>query len=92
VKSGLSPRAFAVEWLLKDDGDISAAGISPMNLALAVEALLGEFPNASVNSEEGRKFRAALYRPLLALEKDFRGRCVNRIIAILFDGGNIDEY
>jgi type I restriction enzyme, R subunit len=57
-------------------------------LATEAEALLIRFPNARVNIDEHRRLRAALYRPLLGLEKEERGRVVEAILAILLDGGS----
>ena len=90
-KSGLPPRAFAVHWLLKDDADLAAAGIATMDLAREAETLLARFPNAAVNGDERRRLRAGLYRPLLALDKDARGRLVDEIAAALLDGGGDDD-
>ena len=89
-KSGLPPRAFTVHWLLKDDADLAAAGISTMDLAREAETLLARFPNAAVNADEKRRLRAALYRPLLDLDKDTRGNLVDRIVTILL-GDEGDE-
>lgn len=87
--SGLSPRAFAVHWVLKDDTGLRAAGIATLNLAQRAEALLDRFPNAAVNADEQRRLRAALYAPLLALESGARSRAVERIVAVLL-GTNTD--
>jgi len=57
-----------------------------MDLAKEAESFLARFPNATVNVDESRRLRAALYRPLLALGKDERGRLVDLVIAILLDG------
>jgi type I restriction enzyme R subunit len=85
--SGLSSRAYGVYWSLKDDEALGKAGISALELATEAEALLTRFPNARVNIDEHRRLRAALYRPLLGLEKEERGRVVEAILAILLDGG-----
>ena len=85
--SGLSPRAFGVYWSLKNDAGVATAGISAMNLAREADALLRRFPNAAVNADEQRRLRAALYHPLLRLEKGARGRVVERILAILLGAG-----
>ena len=81
--SGLSPRAFGVYWTLKEDPDLHTAGINVMELAWEAESLFGRFPNAADNTDEERRLRATLYRPLLALPADERGRVVERILAIL---------
>ena len=81
--SGLSPRAFGVHWMLKDDASLRAAGIATLDLAHRAEALLDRFPNAAVNTDEQRLLRAALYHPLLNLDSTARSRVVERIVAIL---------
>ena len=79
-QSGLSTRAFGVYWALKDDGALKAKGVSAMDLAREANTLLGRFPTAGVNSDELRRFRAALYRPLLRLEAGERARIVDLIV------------
>lgn len=86
--SGLSPRAFAVAWVLRDDAAIKAVGIDAMTLAKGVEALIERFPNALVNTDEQRRLRASLYKPLLALAQDERARVVDLVVRLLLtDGG-----
>ena len=84
-ESGLSQRAFAVHWQLKDDAELAAASIATMDLAREVEKLLVRFPNAIHSADERRRLRAGLYRPLLVLDKDARGCLVDKIVSILFD-------
>jgi type I restriction enzyme R subunit len=86
--SGLSLRAFGVYWSLKDDDAITKAGISAVELAKEAETLLARFPNAQVNDDEQRRLRAALYRPLLGLDKENRGRIVEAVLTILLDGAS----
>jgi type I restriction enzyme R subunit len=83
--SGLTTRAFGVYWTLKDDGALRTAGVSPLELAREAEVLVARFPNASVNADEQRRLRAALYRPLLALDVEARGRVVDTVLANLLD-------
>jgi type I restriction enzyme R subunit len=78
--SGLSTRAFGVYWTLKDNVELSKAGVSPKDFAQQVEAALNRFPNAMVNSDEQRRFRAALYKPLLGLSPDERARIVDIVV------------
>ena len=85
--SGLSVRAFGVYWSLKEDEALAKAGISAVELARDAETVLARFPNAQVNEDERRRLRAALYRPLLGVEKVDRGRVVEAILAILLDNG-----
>ena len=80
-QSGLSPRAFAVYWRFKGSFSIGEKGA--MAMAREVEALMTRFPNAAVNAEELRHLRAALYKPLLGLQKDQRGEVVKHILALL---------
>jgi type I restriction enzyme R subunit len=82
-ESGLSKRAFAVSWTLRDDAALKKAGISHEAVAREAETLLARFPNAAVNVDEQRRLRAGLYRPLLALEKDDRSRIVDLAVATL---------
>jgi type I restriction enzyme R subunit len=87
-ESGLSSRAYGVYWSLKDDEALGKAGISASELAKESETLLIRFPNARVNADEHRRLRAALYRQLLGLDKEERGRMVQAVLAILLDGGS----
>ncbi len=82
-ESGLSSRAFAVFWVLREDAALKRSNISPMDLAKEAESLLARFPNAVVNADEQRRLRAGLYRPLLALQKDERSRVVDVVVATL---------
>jgi type I restriction enzyme, R subunit len=82
--SGLTPKAFAVLWTLRDDAALRSTGIDAKQVAMETEALMARFPNASVNADEQRRLRASLYRPLLALSKEDRSRVVDLIIATIF--------
>lgn len=82
-ESGLSSRAFAVFWVLREDAALKRSNISPLDLAKEAESLLARFPNAVVNADEQRRLRAGLYRPLLALHKDERSRVVDVVVATL---------
>lgn len=81
--SGLSVRAFGVYWSLREDPGMKAAGIDPTAVAREAEKLLARFPNASVNPEERRRLRAALYQPLLKLPPEQRSRVVDLAMAFL---------
>ena len=83
TETGLASPAFAVYWALKDDPNISSAGVNAMDLAREAESLLGRFPNAAVSADEERRVRAALYRPLLRLPAQERSRAVERVLTIL---------
>lgn len=85
--SGLSARAFAVAWVLREDAAVKAAGIDAMTLAKDAEELLGRFPNALVNADEQRRLRASLYKPLLALVQDERARVVDLVVRLLLTEG-----
>lgn len=85
-ESGLSSRAFAAYWSLREDPALKAAGVEAMAFAREAESLLGRFPNAAVNPDEERRFRAALYKPLLVLSKEQRARIVERVASLLLDG------
>ncbi|HZQ75590.1 MAG TPA: DEAD/DEAH box helicase family protein, partial [Burkholderiales bacterium] len=81
--SGLSSRAFAVYWSMREDATLKTSGIDAMGLAREAEDLAARFPNAAVNPDEERRFRAALYKPLLKLPKDQRAGLVERIASLL---------
>jgi type I restriction enzyme R subunit len=86
-ESGLAARAFAIYWTLRGDAALQGAGIEAMEIAMEAEALLGRFPNAAVNPDEQRRFRAALYKPLLALSQDERARVVDLVVKLLLTEG-----
>jgi type I restriction enzyme, R subunit len=73
-------RRLACFGLLRNVAALKSVGVDPMEIARETEVLLARFPNASVNADEQRRLRAALYRPLLAL-KDQRTRIVDLIVA-----------
>lgn len=85
--SGLSPRAFAIAWVLREDAAIKAVDIDPMTLAKDAEALLGRYRNALMNADEQRRLRASLYTPLLALGQDERARVVDLVVRLLLAEG-----
>jgi type I restriction enzyme R subunit len=75
--------AFGVYWTLKDDAALKASRVDALMFAQDVEKLLARFPNAKVNADELRQFRAALYRPLLGLDGAQRGRIVEIVVGIV---------
>lgn len=81
--TGLSPKAFAAFWALRDSEVLKSGGIDPIELAKEIEKLLARFPNARVNTDEQRQLRAALYRPLLKLEGETRTKIVEQVIEIV---------
>ncbi len=81
--SGLSARAFAVAWVLREDEAVKAAGINAADIAKEAEQLLARFPNAAVNADEQRRLRASMYKPLLALAPNERARVVDLVVRLL---------
>ena len=81
-ETGLTARAFGTYWALKDEEALKRASVSVLDLAKELERLMARFPNASVNSDEQRQLRAALYRPLLNVERDARSRIVDLIVEL----------
>jgi type I restriction enzyme R subunit len=79
--TGLTPKAFAAFWALRDSTALKSGGVDPLELAREIEKLLARFPNARVNPDEQRQLRASLYRPLITLPKDGRADVVELIIA-----------
>jgi type I restriction enzyme, R subunit len=86
--SGLSACAFGIYWSLKDDQALANAGIPVVELAKEGETVLARFPTAQVNENERRRLRAALYRPLLGVNREERGRIVEALLTIPLDGGS----
>lgn len=82
-ETGLSPKAFGIFWALKDDEALKKGAVSPLDLAKETERLMARFPNAQVNSDEQRQLRAALYRPLLGIDRDARTKIVDLIVEIV---------
>jgi type I restriction enzyme R subunit len=82
-ETGLSPKAFGIFWALKDDESLKKGGVSPLDLAKETEKLMARFPNAQVNADEQRQLRAALYRPLLGIDRDARAKIVDLIVEIV---------
>ncbi len=81
--SGLSPRAFALSWELRDDKALAAAGFASLELAKAVDDLLKAFPNLDVNPDEKRTFRSRLYVPLIKLPAEDRTRIVDAVMNLV---------
>jgi len=82
-KSGLSPQAFAVYWTLRADDAFRGHNIDATAFGRDVDGLLQRYPTLAVNLDEQRRFRAALYKPLLALSREERARVVDSIMKIL---------
>jgi type I restriction enzyme R subunit len=83
--SGLSPKGFAVYWALRDEKSLKAVGVDAMEIAREAEMLATRFPNAAVNTDEQRRLRANLYKPLLPLASDERTRLVETIVGRLLN-------
>jgi type I restriction enzyme R subunit len=82
-ETGLPKRPFNVYWALHEDAALKAASIDPLSVAKEAGRLIERFANASVNSDEQRQLRAALYRPLLGVPAAERTKIVDRIVEIL---------
>ncbi|MFB4374541.1 HsdR family type I site-specific deoxyribonuclease [Agrobacterium sp. CR_3] len=82
-ETGLSPRAFGIFWALKDDEALRKGSVLPLDLAKETEKLMARFPNARVNADEKRQLRAALYRPLLGVDREARTTIVDLIVEIV---------
>jgi type I restriction enzyme R subunit len=81
--SGLSPQAFGIMSALRADPALKAAGIDAKEIADQLDALRTRLPNASVNEDERRRLRAALYLPLLDLPQRDSARIVDLIMRTL---------
>jgi type I restriction enzyme R subunit len=65
------------------DSALSGSGVDAMNLAREIDALLKRFPTLAANVDEQRRFRASLYKPLLALSREERARVVESVMKML---------
>jgi type I restriction enzyme R subunit len=81
-ETGLSSKAFGMFWALRENEALKVAGIQPLAIAKEAEKLMARFPNAPVNADEQRQLRAALYRPLLAVQSEPRPQIVDLIVEI----------
>lgn len=79
--TGLTPKAFAAYWVLRNEPRLTAAKLDALIVAKELEKLLLRFPNADVNPDELRQLRAALYRPLLAVKSKDRTELVETIMS-----------
>ena len=90
-ESGLSRHAFGVFWTLKEDTTLKSAGIAASMVAREAETLLARFPNASLNEDEKRRLRSALYQPILQVNRKERARIVETILEILLDSDTYEH-
>ena len=81
--SGLSSRSFAVSWELRTDTALAGVGLTSLELAKAVDALLQAFPNLDVNPDEKRTFRSRLYVPLIKMAAEDRARVVDAVMKLV---------
>lgn len=82
-QSGLSPHAFGIFWVLRDDRALMDANIEPNEFARQIDKLLQRYPNASVNADERRLLRMGLYELLTTLTPADSKRIVDRAMSIL---------
>lgn len=82
-ESGLSESGFAIYWILRADEGLAGAEMSAMGFAGEVEARAAQFPNWNENSDEQRRLRLSLYKPLLGLATEDRARIVETTMGVL---------
>ena len=79
--AGLGQKAFSAYWgVVKESPELKAAGVDPLAFAKEIDRLMAQFPNAGASMDERRKFRSALYRPLITLPATDRAGIVDRVI------------
>jgi len=77
-ESGLDRNAFAIFWLLRQEG---ASEARP--LAIEIDRLFGQFPNYDANVQERRSLKTKVYKLLLpAVGKERMVPLVERIISL----------
>jgi type I restriction enzyme, R subunit len=82
-ESGLSESSFAIYWSLRNEEALAGAEISAIGFATEVNGLVARFPNWIENSDEQRRLRLSLYKPLLGLEAEDRARIVQTTMDVL---------
>jgi type I restriction enzyme R subunit len=82
-ESGLSSIGFAVFWTLSRESAAEAAAFDALTAAREIETVLAKFPTWHENSEERRRLRAQLYKPLLALPKNERADAIDKLMQVL---------
>lgn len=81
--SGLSAVGFAIHWQLRHDDGLSTTGLNTLAIAHEIEATLAKFPNWLENSDEQRRLRQNLYKPLINLPAEKRAAAVDQIMHVL---------
>ena len=82
-ESGLSDLGFAIYWVISQDDGAKAASFDTMAASREIETVLTKFPSWRENSDEKRRLRAGLYKPLLTLGKEDRAAVIERIMQVL---------
>ena len=82
-QSGLSESGFAIYWILRADEELAGAELNAIGFAGEVDALTAQFPNWNENSDEQRRLRLSLYKPLLGLAAEDRSRIVETTMDVL---------
>ena len=82
--AGVTTRAFAIAWGLRDNGPLTAAGFNVENLGREIDALVQRFPHAAANADEQRQLRMGLYKVLLVVPTAERVEIVDKIIMQMF--------
>ncbi|PZG19845.1 type I restriction endonuclease subunit R [Nonomuraea aridisoli] len=81
--SGLSDVGFAVHWQLSRDEALTETRLDTLAVAREVETLLDKFPNWVENSDEQRRLRLNLYKPVIKLPDEQRRTAVEQIMQVL---------
>lgn len=81
--SGLSDVGFAVHWQLSRDAALTEVDLETLAVAREVETLLGQFPNWVENTDEQRRLRLNLYKPVIKLPVEQRKAAVEQIMQVL---------
>ncbi|MYS15549.1 HsdR family type I site-specific deoxyribonuclease [Streptomyces sp. SID4982] len=81
--SGLSDVGFAIHWQLSRDEALIDAGLDTLAVAREVESLLDKFPNWVENSDEQRRLRLNLYKPVIKLPDEQRRMVVEQVMQLL---------
>lgn len=81
--SGLSDTGFSVFWVLSRDGVATADGFDGIVAAREIESVVEKYDSWRDNSDERRRLRASLYKPLLSLGAAERAAAIEQIMQVL---------
>jgi len=81
--SGLSDRAFGIFAVLSKETALQGLKVDIQRLAVDIELAVDQYPHWRENTDEERRLRSGLYRPLLELPAEPRREIIEKIMNVL---------